>query len=203
MKKETRAERLKRRSHAIRNSTGDSNLASRAKHWSDKRILEELGVRVPKKTPVLKPLPDKKTKRRKARRVEKYQYGISVGLEVEEAIKLKQYKNTRIKASQEYIAQRKLSKKMYNKPKTKEARITLWKNWAESNNLPPAVHKQARDINRELSTKNRVMDDTDRYGYAVAFYMFIENEAPEDIMENRIKIDRYDGNRYIEVVRRA
>ena len=204
-KKLTRAERYKKNYDAIRNKTADPKLARKARTWSDKKIYEELGVKIPKKAPRLKPLPrDKKDlhklQTRKTRLLKKYIYGRSIGLTAEEANRVRRYKKEKIASTRQYKQQKKLSFRKYQNITNKEKRLDLWSDWSKDDNLPPEVHRIAKEINSETSNKSGRLDDTDKYGYAVAFYMFIENQTAEEVLEY-LKVDRYDGNRYIEVVR--
>jgi hypothetical protein len=197
--KESRGQRESRKYAIVMNATGDAKLAQRARGWSDTHIREAVGVKTPRKAN-LKPYDVKRVKR-KQREYSKYVYGIQQGLSVEEAIKLKSYKKAKIEATKKYYNEKRLPAGIFEK--SKEYRIKLWQEWAKENKLPPEIHRIALEINRELSDKNRIMEDSDKYGYAVAFYMFTEGESAEDVMNNRIKIDRYDGNRYIEMMRIA
>lgn len=194
----TKAQQEAKRYASVRNATADIDLARQARKWSDKRIKEELGVIVPKykKIVPLKPIPtDPKVIKRKQRRLNKYQYGRSIGLDYDEATKLKQNAKKRIKSTKDYIDQRELDLNIAKLPQTRQGRLELWREWAREESLPPKIHKIAREINRTTTNKEGRLDDTDRYGYAVAFYAFIENES-YDNMREKIKVNRYDGNRY-------
>ena len=63
MKKETRAESYKRKYRAILNAYKDSKLARKYRTYSEDRIYKEIGVKIPKKTPELKPIPNKNRKK--------------------------------------------------------------------------------------------------------------------------------------------
>ena len=194
----TKAQKEAKRYASVRNATADTDLARKARKWSDKRIKEELGVIVPKykKTVPLKPIPkDPKVIQRKKRRLTKYQYGRSIGLDYDEATKLKQNAKKRIKSTKDYIDQRELDLNIAKLPQTRQGRLELWREWSRDESLPPQLHKVAREINRTTTNKEGRLDDTDRYGYAVVFYAFIENES-YDSMREKIKVNRYDGNRY-------
>jgi len=204
----TRSEREQKRYTAVRNAYGDVKLANKARGWSDDRILNELGVKIPKSMPKLKAMPTDEAKTRKSLELTKFQYARQQGIEPIEAIRVKQYKKSKIDATKDFLT---ISAKTLN-AETKLQRMRLWAEWSkpitrkkkkhsktdpdiyiETNNLPPALVKLARQINADtMMDEKHHADRTDRYGFAVIYYAFVENRPVSD-MQQQITIDRYSG----------
>jgi len=185
----TRAERYKRNYGLIRNAYQNSTLAKRAQTWSDEKIYKELGVNVTsKKTPDLKKIVSSKQSYYD-RKLEKFIYARSIGVQVKEAKKLTRYKKEKIDTSAEYYDAK--SKKFNFQNKNR--RMKLWKKWSKRNidkegkfdrtisNMPPEIESTARKYNRESIVAYKARDDYDAYGYIVAFYMFVENKTFDEI----------------------
>lgn len=190
-KKLTRAERYKRNYRIIKNTYQDTTLAKSAQTWSDKRIYEDLGIKVAKKkTPEFKYI--KKTQKAYyTRKLNKYLYARSIGLGVKESKRARPYKKSKIDVSYEY---QDVSSKKRN-IKNKNRRIALWKKWSlrnidkdgkftrEKGNMPPEIEKIARDRNRQTEVAKKQLDDYAAYGYIVAFYQFVEGKTFEEIKD--------------------
>jgi len=203
----TRQELLKKRYAVVKNWTGDSELASRAKKWSNERIYNELGCRIPKKkTVALKPKPTSKQLAYKQRRLRKYQYGREVGLDIKDAKRLTRYKKSKIKATKSYKDQLKLTPEYYDKRLNREKRMALWKDWSMDEALPPWIHEQAREINNNTVIKrgrrSYTLDETDKYGYMIAYYMFVLGYSESRVRELN-PVDKFDGNLYKDVLAEA
>jgi hypothetical protein len=215
MKKIPQSEIEKKRYRAIRNAYGTKALADKARKWSDERILRELGVKVPQRMPELKPIPDADGLRRKQLALEKYQYATSQGIAPVEAIRLKQYKKEKIDTTKKYLNITALP----ITAQTKRERMNLWAEWSKpitkrkrkknkndkdefimTNNIPPALVKMAHRLNGETIVQKHQLDPSDRYGFAVVYYAFIENMKIE-YMKEMITVDRYSGDRYLEALR--
>ena len=91
-------------------------------------------------------------------------------------------------------------------PKHKEARKEKWAYWArgevDSNNkwhslMPKWVEKIAESINESTKLPDGTkLDATDKYGYAVLFYAYIENKPIDEIIDQFNFLDRHDGDLY-------
>lgn len=210
MAKETRTERIKRKDRALKNAGLSVKEANKAKFWSDEKILKELGVKIPKSLPKLRKRPKdpKKLKawnNRKKRQRNNIIYAISIGLSAKEASKAKSYARRKIKSTKQYKDTTKDGVKIskFKKPKSQKARIKLWEEWSKADSLPPEIHEIAREVNRNTYIKTRRkyrrLDDTDKYGYMVAFYHYTLGMDIEEVKE-RNPVDRYDGNRYVDTI---
>jgi len=176
--KYTEAEKKKIRYRAIRNAYGSKELADRYKSRSDERILAELGLRIPKTLPELKPIPTGKTLARNVAKLKRFQEATSeIGLTPEEALSVKQNSKKRIRTFKQFLDEQKNFDKT---PAGRTRRIRLWAEWSK-NQLPPKVHKEAKRINKEIVVDSKQLDDTDSYGYAVQYYMFIDGKTEEEI----------------------
>lgn len=190
----TRAERYKRNYRIIRNKYHDSELAKKAQTWSDETIYQDLGIKVTnRKTPELK----KSTKAQKSRgkrNLNKYLYARGFGLSVKQSKKLVPYKKEKIQSTDEYIRVKEKKFTLKNKHK----RMDLWSEWSERGrgNMPPAIEKEARDINRSTIVAGKHLDDMDHYGYVVLFYMFVENKTMDEI-KDLVSADPHDSMRVI------
>lgn len=210
-KKRLEAERRKKIYRVVRNAYGQKELADKAKSWSDERILRELGLRIPKKTPELKPLPTAEQLTRKKRELKKFQESVrDIGLKPEQATRLKGYSKKRIKTSKEYYQE------IADFDKTTQGRmrrIDLWGSWSKGQ-LPPDVHRLAREINSQTvvnaydpvtgKMQNRRLDATDHYGYAVAYYMFIDGMSREQVMKTFLPSnDLNDSGQFVRSAKRG
>lgn len=210
-KKRLEAERRKKIYRVVRNAYGQKELADKAKSWSDDRILRELGLRLPKKMPDLKPLPTPEQLTRKKRELRKYQESVrDIGLKPEQAAPLKGYSRKKIKTSKEYfdaVAQFEAT------TQGRQRRMDLWASWSKGQ-LPPEVHRLARQINSQTvvnaydpvtgKMQNRRLDATDHYGYAVAYYMFIDGMTKEQVMKNFLPSnDLNDSGQFVRSRKRS
>jgi hypothetical protein len=185
MKKETRAERERRRYAAIRNYYGDEKLARKYRGYSDERILKEIGVRVPKSTPKLKPIPDEMTRAKKSRDLEKYRFAaIEVGLEPIDAIRLKKVSRKKIVTTKEY---RDVMARSDRGNASTQERIDLWAKWSKTKSMPPELVQMAREVNAttilEGTAKRTRLGKSDKYGYGVIYYSFMNLEEPDSVRE--------------------
>lgn len=202
----TRAERYKRNYRYIKNAYQDATLAKQAQTWSDERIYNDLGVRVAKKkTPELKRIkPTQKSYY--TRKLNKYLYARSIGLDVKPAKRLVRAKREKIDSSLDYEVTR---NKRFN-IKNKHKRMDLWSEWSrhsganDRGNFPPAIEKAAIERNRLTQVAGKQLDDHAHYGYVVQFYMFVENKTWEETQE-LVKPDPHDALRvrYETTVRAA
>lgn len=196
----TRAERYKRNYRLIQNTYHNSTLSKRAQTWGADKIYTELGIKVEsKKTPELKSI-KKSRQSYYDRKLDKYIYARSIGIEVKESKRLVSYKKDKIDAAGEYYDAK---SKTFN-AQNKKRRIKLWKIWSERNinekgefdrtisNMPPEVEQIARKYNRETKVAMKQLDDYAPYGYIVAFYMFVENKTFEEI-KDLVKPDPHDA----------
>ena len=170
----TRNERRQRNYALVRNAYGDDDLAKKARDYGTKRLYQELGIKVVgTDIPPLKDIDHSRDKYYK-RKLEKFQYAVDIGHSVKNAKKLTNYRNEKIKSSLSLV-------KITKRPFTYDNRIKrmdLWSTWSGSgkNNMPPDIERWARYYNREAG-----LDDYDKYGYAFAFYLFVENEDEEAV----------------------
>ena len=188
----TRAERYKRNYRIVKNTYQNTVLAKRAQTWSDDRLYKGLGVKANVKTPRLKTI-TKKQQARFDRKLDKFIYARDLGVEVSEARKITQYKKSKIKSTHKYLKVKagKLT------AKNKHKRMDMWSEWSRGfGDMPPEVEKLARERNRATIVGGRKLDDDSKYGYIVAFYMFIENK-PFNEIQDLIKPDPHDSYRVI------
>ena len=191
----TRAERERRRYIAVRNRTYDTALARKARGWSDDRILETFGIRVPQRTPELKPLPTGKQlaqrKQQATLRIAKFNAARSQGATIERAKRLKNrsWATIRNETSIEPKPREKFTST------TRENRMDQWSSWSRRGNYPPQIKQRVKEINREAG-----FDDNARYGWAVMFYSYIENESI-DKWKDLLQADPHDGDKYIIATR--
>ena len=188
----TKAERYKRNYGLIRNMYQNSTLAKKYQTYSDENIYKELGVDVSgKTTPRLRKI-DKDKQGYYNRKLDKYVYARSIGIQPDKARKLTTYKKEKIESSGEYYD---AASKQFNYA-NKNRRIALWKKWSKRNldkqgrfdrtksSMPPNVEATARKYNRQSMVGYKQRDDYDAFGYVVAFYMFVENKTYEQNNHN-------------------
>lgn len=203
-KKLTRAERYKRNYRLIKNAYQDATLSKHAQTWSDERIYKDLGVRVKnKKTPEIKSI-DKTQKSYYTRKLNKYLYARSIGLEVKESKRLTRSKKAKIDSSFDYLD---AASKKFNL-KNKHRRMDLWSEWSshpkgsDRGNFPPAIDHAARKLNKETKVAGKQLDEYAHYGYVVQFYMFVENKSFDEVRD-LVRPDPNDAYRvrYLTTVR--
>ena len=189
----TRAEIKKRNYALIRNTYMRPDLAKSAQGWSDKRLYDELGIKVTKRTPKLKPV-KASSKNYYNRKLEKFLYARGQGLDPFDAKKLTPYSNKKIASTSRY---KEIKTKKFT-ASNKEKRIDMWAKWSENDNrdMPPEIKKFAIEINRNTKIRKRTLDDTDSYGYVVAYYIFVENQN-EEIVKETVKPDPFDSYRIL------
>lgn len=184
----TKAQIRELRYNTVRNATADPKVARQARDWSEKKILLELGIKLPKKTPALKELPENRTKATLG--VRRYQYALDKGLKPEEALRVKHSSFRKIDSEARYLYPSKRPETIRTRADERKIRIEQWKQWARDKNYPPSIKKQAEDVNASLSPRG---DKTDRYGWNIAFYSYIEQLNIDFVKEN-ILPDRIDYN---------
>lgn len=189
----TRAEIKKRNYALIRNTYMRPDLAKSAQGWSDKRLYDELGIKVTKSTPKLKKV-KASSKNYYNRKLEKFLYARGQGLDPIDAKKLTPYSNKKIASTSRY---KEIKSKKFTAG-NKQKRIDMWAKWSENDNrdMPPEIKKFAIEINRETKIRKRTLDDTDSYGYVVAYYIFVENQN-EDIVKETVRPDPFDSYRIL------
>lgn len=162
----------------VRNATYDPELAKQARDWSDKRIYETFGVRVPSTTPKLKDI--KPSRKRQAQlRQEKLDELKEMGVSIEKANQLK-YK------SWEAIAFKYPTSNVLNKRRKKR-----WSEWSKKGGkFPPYIKNMTRQVNL-----NRGFDENARYGWAVIYEAYRHGNPP-DWWENWITPDRFTPDIY-------
>lgn len=190
MNKLSRAEIYKRNYRKVKNAYQDTKLAKRAQTWSDERLYNELGIKATGKTPQLKTVKSS-DKARFKRKLENFRYARDIGLDVKTAKSVTKYKKTKIVNTYAYLSTR--EKKDTNKNKI--MRMDLWADWSGiRGDMPPLIESQARKINRETIVGGKKLDDYAKYGYIVAFYMFVENKTQAEI-DDLVKPDPHDSYR--------
>lgn len=195
----TRSEIEKRRYTVVLNAYKDVKLAQKARGWSDEHIFNELGLKIPKKTPKRQALPT--TKRQKQyyeRKLNNVRYGTQIGLTGQEAKKVSSFKRTKIEATKEFIKQKSLMPDIRNLPSSKQGRKDLYKNWGQNDSMPPELHYLAEKINKNtMGANNNRFDETAGYGYIVVFWTFVEyGDITEELIKRTqewVKPDRYDS----------
>lgn len=176
-----KADRYKRNYRLIRNEYNDPKLARKARTWSDERLYNELGIKTTiKKEPKLKELSTNDSYYE--RKLDHFKYARNQGLDVKEAKRLTKYSKKKIKAQATYYE----LKRPIKDPTIQKDRNIEWKRWTKSNALPPSVRKDAIQINKDLG-----LDDYDKYGFAKAYYLFIEN-GDEEKVNNILAPDPFD-----------
>jgi len=192
----TRAERYKRNYGLIRNAYQNSVLAKRGQTWSDEKIFKELGIIVTsKETPTLKKI-DSSRQSYFNRKLDKFIYARSIGIEVADAKKLTGSKKSKIDSSREFYDAR---SKRFN-IQNKRRRMDLWSEWSshprgsDRGNFPPAIERAARERNRLTEVAGKQLDDHAHYGYVVEFYKFVENKQFNEI-KDLVQPDPHDALR--------
>lgn len=188
--KMTRAERYKRNYGLVRNKYFDSKLAKKYQSYSDEKLYTELGIKVGDKTPQLKTFTD--TKRTSGKRnLAKYRYARDLGMDVESAKKVLKYRKEKIDSTYEYLDSK--SHKLTNKNKIR--RMDAWGHWSSGPGyMPPEVEHLAQQINRDTVVGGKPLESTAKYGYIVAFYMYVENKSFDEI-KDLVEPDPHDSYR--------
>jgi hypothetical protein len=183
-----RAELYKLRYRVIRNKTGNVQLARKLRSWSNERIYEEYGIKIPskpRKVPELKVVSEKK-KKRVQNEIIRYRLALSEGYTPKGAreVKRKGFKrlikpNTNSILDEYFLGDRKDRKRQ-------------WAEWSKSNRktMPTDVDVLAQKINRsEKDIQGNKFDLNAHYGYLVVYYAFILNkpieEVRKDVVPNR------------------
>lgn len=187
-KKMTKAELYKRNYRLVKNAFQDTTLAKKAQTWSDKTLYDTLGIKATKSTPKLKKI-DKSKKSYYNRKLNKFLYARSLDIEVKEAKKLTSTRNKKIESTSEYFDVTSKRRVATNK----QRRLDLWAKWSAFNNklMPPALDRQAREINRKKVVGGRKLDEQAHFGYMVVFYMFVSNKDQSEI-EDIVKQSPHD-----------
>lgn len=176
----TRAERYKRNYRLIKNAYNNAVLAKRAQTWSDERIYNELGVKITKSTPKLKVIPKEKNTYYE-RKLKNFLYARELDIPVKEAKALTTYRKKKIASTADYLDS--ISKKRV--AKNTERRIKLWRKWSANNNklMPPAIEREAVELNRKMVVGGKQLDDDAHYGYMAKFYMYTKDMTYDEIKD--------------------
>jgi len=196
---------VKRRikSHAIKNATGDAQLADRARDWSLDRILNELGIIIKMKDIVTgKPEPLKRMTKKdvaeKQERLDKFKYAIERDVSPLEA---RQYKRKSYDEIDRFIAFDKPKNTVnlqYKRARTKKQRDALWIEYSKrEGRLPIQIEERAKRLNR-----SKGLDENDHYGFITLYYAFVENE-PIARWATIIYPDKYGVAYYINMVKKT
>ena len=189
----TKNEKRKRNDRLVKNRYGNVILARRAREWSDKRLYNELGIKVTDSIPEIVHH-DERTLKRKDRELDKFIYAKDIGLSIERSRGLVSYSKKRIKSS---LDMTRVLDKPFNYDNRK-AREDLWSTWsAEGKTMPPEIDRIARYYNKQQN-----FDNYDRYGYAFAFFLFVENED-EDATKQIMAPNKFTGEAYYAKVVRV
>lgn len=170
----TRQEKLKTRYRVVRNYTGDPDLARRARSWSDKRIFDELGIKVTKTVPKLRTY--------KPETYKKHELLIL-------AHRQKRGKPKEIKKKKKKVSKYKLRKQK-------------WSQWSRDNSagtigsFPIAIEQQAQEINRSMG-----FDENARYGWAVMYESYTRDEQVS-IWQDKLMPSKFDPDFYRTAGRR-
>lgn len=170
---ETRSERITRRYRAIVQRTYDPELARRAKHWSDRRILLELGIRVPKQMPKKRPIPRASTReRRRLKRAaelrrEKFQFALSRGLPTHRALQLRNVSWAEVRRQV-----RRWPPPPPPPPDDWRRRYEEWKEWSSPKpgkaDFPRWIKKRAEQLN-----EHQGFDKNGRWGYHIMYQVYV------------------------------
>jgi hypothetical protein len=220
-KKQLDAANKKRRDRAIKNLTGDVELARKIRGWSDSHIKDVYGITMPKKTPELKPR-SAKTQSKYRRLAEQNAKAFSQRNVFDERPVYLPKIPTQVSKKVKPSAQPKIDKKkkpVYKVPvvvediiptekvddepnafkslvKRGQSRKKLWAKWSKKNqkNMPKAIKAKAYRINRELN-----LDENARYGFFIVYKSFMTKEAI-NVWKTRYAPDfAYEGDLYAEV----
>ena len=188
-KQYTRLELLQIRYATVRNATGDTVLARKASQWSNARIEREIGVTV--RNYPLRPIEETKRAQRKYLNYKRY---VEAGYDVEQARKLK---TKRFEKLEDVVLKQKV--KRFGKT-TVADRKEQWRTWTSTkaengkNAIPQEIKDLATRINH-IALDRYSTDDNARYGYAVAYYAYVNQMSVEDVMDV-IRPERFSGDIY-------
>jgi len=175
-KNETRARRV----NAIYNKTGDLTFANTLRDRSDKYILDNYGIKIPKKIVARKTYSSAAIER-KRRALRKYQIAEEYNFTPAEAKNLMNRSFTDINTYGNF-------KKLQTD--TTHNTITLRKQaWSRFSSKNGELPQEVIDI-AELVNKSKNFDDNASYGYAVAFYAFVENKYIDDVIKD-VESDKF------------
>ena len=190
MKNLTRAERYKRNYALIRNTYQDPALAKHARTWGDKKLYEELGITITKRTPDLKPTKTKK-KAYYDRKLANFLYARGHGADVKTAKRLQNYRKEKIDSGIDFSKTK--GKKMTNAQR--ERRMDNWSKWSSGGNyFPPEIEADARKRNKSTNVGGKQLDDYAKFGYVVEFYRYVEGKGYDEILQ-MVKQDPHDARR--------
>lgn len=171
----------------VKNEYQDTKLAKRSQTWSDERLRSELGINVDavKKEPTLQKINTTRQKSYYARKRERLEYGKSQGLTAEESLSVSNLTEDNIDREAEYYEVKKRQKTTRQKKLKKlHERMDKWSEWSKAG-MPPFIKRLARRINKGVATPEgrAKFDSNAKYGYAYAYYMFVEERDEEEISD--------------------
>ena len=170
----------------VMNYMGDHKLAREARDWSNFRILQTYGLKVGKRTPKIKPL-GKRAKANRRIELKKYLMALESGYSLDEAkeIKKETYSTIIAKAPENTLYKYKI--------KGRKNRRDVWADWSKQDmeNMPTEVIDLAENINI-----SKGYDPNAKYGFAVVFYSYTEND-PLSFWIKQLKPDIFmEGDLY-------
>lgn len=183
----TRNEKRRYKYAIIINATSDSKQAIIDRDLADDKFIKKYGYAI-RKTEIR--AADKRAYTK--RTYQRYDDLIKIGYKPEIAFKLKYRprKETIGGIEQKTNISKPFGANIPPIAKAKPNRREQWRKWAKAEKYPEHIENIAYAIN---SAEN--LDANDRYGFAVCYYAYVENESIEDIID-RIKVDRWDGDIY-------
>lgn len=193
----TRSELRRLKYALVRNKFQNAEIANAARDYSWERLFYDYGIKRPKTAQV----PDLRyiSPERQAyydRKLRKFNKATAAGLDPETADVLTQYS---FKSIDENILYREeLTKGHGSRGNKKQSRIDMWSKWSRSNqrHMPPELRRLAAKFNRAPDGLGVRFDDNSRYGYAVAYYMFVEGRSYDEIHATILKPERFDPDAY-------
>ena len=168
----------------VKQVTLDTQLAKKVSMWSDEKILNELGIVIPKKMPKVKSLPRKTSKEylkqlKKAQlELAKFQYAKDRGIAPQVA---KKYMRKSWKTIKDIPI---FNVDIMGPKATIKMRRAQWKKWTIEQNFPPEIESLAHMINR-----SKKYDENARWGWAVLAYAYRYDQKIEIWME-RLKPEK-------------
>ena len=176
---------------AVKNYYGSTELAKKARSWSNDTILRELGIKVPSRLPNVK-TPSERAVKQRFNQLERYKLAQQEHT-VEEALKLRRYAKKYIVSSNEY--QQTLKTPM---PPVRELsrRKELWTKWSLSHSLPPFLKKESQRVNCENvnPVTNRKYGRNEHFGYTAVFYAYTRQEDLTKIKNSLIPSKDYNDS---------
>lgn len=194
----SRTDIRKQKYRYIVNLTGSSDIARLGREWSYERINSTFGLKIDE----LSRLPRIKELTNRQKRVRFYKFNAIIDsprelipprfkiVKNKSRIKLKSKKRKKTKKVKKLKSDKDI-KVSYDDLLESEtlirdsdvdlyasssSRAKSWANWSRDDFYPPIIHQMASKSNKEAGK-----DENDRYGWAVAYYMFTEEMSMEDV----------------------